>query len=78
MQASCPEATEAEQMAFRDAMAKCFALAVSHGLSIAVTPHVDDGLGLGDSTRAWTCRETLTLPCLETLTLLRKAEGWEV
>eukprot|EP00884_Botryococcus_braunii_P004939 jgi/Botrbrau1/14446/Bobra.0014s0091.1 len=47
MQATCPEATEADRVAFRNAMAKCFNLAVSHGLSIAVTPHVDDGLGLG-------------------------------
>ena len=43
----CTPATWPEVAVFRAAMTTCLAAAVDAGLGIAVTPHLDDGLGLG-------------------------------
>lgn len=43
----CTPADEAAIQRFKDAMQRCFQRAVDAGLSIALTPHLDDGLGQG-------------------------------
>lgn len=45
---TCPEATAADIANFQAGMTACFKKAVSIGLTtIAVAPHLDDGLGYG-------------------------------
>lgn len=44
----CPQATAADIEGFKSGMAACFKKAIDLGLStIAVAPHLDDGLGYG-------------------------------
>jgi len=45
---NCPEATQAQMDTLTTSMAACFKTAVDAGLDIAISPHLDDGLGLGD------------------------------
>lgn len=43
----CPQATRRDIESFQNAMGVCFKAAVDAGLSIAVSPRLDDGCGLG-------------------------------
>ena len=43
----CPPATPEQTAQFQAGMTKCFKHAVAKGMSLAVTPHVDDGTGSG-------------------------------
>lgn len=46
----CPQATAADIQGFQSGMAACFQKAIDLGLStIAVAPHLDDGLGYGEA-----------------------------
>ena len=46
---TCPEATAADIANFQAGMTACFKKAVAIGLTtIAVAPHLDDGLGYGE------------------------------
>ena len=44
---TCEEATEAEIDLLTSSMAACFRTAVDAGMDLALSPHLDDGLGLG-------------------------------
>lgn len=44
---NCPEASQAQISTLTSSMAACFKTAVDAGLDIAISPHLDDGLGLG-------------------------------
>ena len=52
----CPEVTASDIQALTSAMTSCFQAAVSKGMDIAITPHLDDGLGLGISHVHPSCR----------------------
>ena len=43
----CSPATTEEMQNFQSSMAQCIGAAVSAGLNVAVSPHLDDGLGYG-------------------------------
>ena len=43
----CEEATQAEIDLLTSSMAACFRTAVDAGMDLALSPHLDDGLGLG-------------------------------
>lgn len=45
---NCAEATQAEVDQLTSSMAACFKTATAAGMNIAVSPHLDDGLGLGE------------------------------
>ncbi len=45
---SCAEATQSDIDLLTSSMAACFKTAVSAGVNIAISPHLDDGLGLGN------------------------------
>ena len=45
---SCAEATQADIDLLTSSMAACFKTAVAAGVNIAISPHLDDGLGLGE------------------------------
>ena len=44
---SCLEATQAQIDTFTSSMSACFRTIVDAGLNIALSPHLDDGLGYG-------------------------------
>ena len=43
----CPEVTAEDIQDFTTAMGSCFKAAIDSGMDIALSPHLDDGLGLG-------------------------------
>lgn len=45
---TCSEPTQGEIDTFVSSMATCFKDVVNAGLDIAISPHLDDGLGYGD------------------------------
>lgn len=47
---TCSPVTASDISNFQTGMQACFQAAVNRGLSIAITPHLDDGLGLGELT----------------------------
>ena len=50
----CPHPTAAQIAAFQSGMQACFRRAVDVGFTtLAVAPHLDDGLGLGESSSAF-------------------------
>ncbi len=54
----CPPATRKDIQRFQTALTVCFGRAVDAGLSIAVSPRLDDGLGIG----GWRNGERLAPP----------------
>ena len=51
--ANCPEPSTSDVDNFRYQMQVCFKRAVDAGLSIAIAPHLDDGLGFGAGPNLW-------------------------
>lgn len=58
---SCNEATQADIDLITSSMAACFKTAVNAGMDIAISPHLDDGLGLGKSSLLTTETELFSL-----------------
>ena len=60
----CPPATAKDVATFKEAMGVCFKRAVDAKLSIALSPRLDDGLGLGgwrNGARSFGCRVLASL-----------------